>query len=142
MLKLMGRVKLPDDHPLRGYRRDAEQWALAQLARLAETAGGGEVGPAAHALVSSAALAHGTSRWLYDESALRLDAALAGSAARLAAEARAHLLAAHELCAREASARQAAEARARRELDPQAAMRARLGLTAAGSGLEGGGGQE
>lgn len=103
--RLLGRVDLPDGHPVAPYRRDAADWRDAHLARLAETVGGGEVGPAAQAIVSSAALQHAASRWLFDRAAVEQDAKLALDASRLADASRQNLLAAHELAAREAQAR-------------------------------------
>lgn len=103
--RLMGRVDLPEGHPTRPYRHDAADWRDAHLARLRDTVGGGEVGPAVQAIVSTAALQHAASRWLFDRSAVELDARLALDASRLADSARQNLLAAHELCAREALAR-------------------------------------
>jgi hypothetical protein len=126
LAKLLGRVELPESNPLRGYRRDAEDWRDAHLRRLAETVGGGEVGPAVQAIVSSAAMQHAASRWLMDRSALELDATMALQASKLADSARQGILAAHELCAREALSR-----RAQVRADPQAAFRARLAAQAA-----------
>lgn len=103
--RLLGRVDLPDDHPLLPYRRDAADWRDAHLARLAATVGGGECGPAVQAIVSTAALQHAASRWLFDRSVLEASAALALQASRLGDAARQNLLAAHELCAKEAAAR-------------------------------------
>jgi hypothetical protein len=103
--RLLGRVDLPDDHPLLPYRRDAADWRDAHLARLAATVGGGECGPAVQAIVSTAALQHAASRWLFDRSALEQDGKLALDASRLGDSARQSLLAAHEICAREAQAR-------------------------------------
>jgi hypothetical protein len=100
--RLLGRVDLPDDHPLTGYRRDAADWRDAHLARLAERVGGGEVGPGAQAIVSSAALQHAASRWLFDQAALKQDSKVALDASRLADASRQNILAAHEICAREA----------------------------------------
>lgn len=111
---------------MHGYRRDASDWRDAHLSRLSATVGGGEVGPAVQAIVSTAALQHAASRWLFDRSVLELSAELALTASRLADSARQNILAAHELCAREAQARQ----RQQRQ-DPQAAMRVRLGLAEA-----------
>lgn len=102
MERLLGRVELPDDHPLLPYRRDAADWRDAHLARLASTVGGGECGPAIQAIVSTSALQHAASRWLFDRSVLEQDAALAMQASKLGDASRANLLAAHELCAREA----------------------------------------
>lgn len=103
--RLMGRVDLPEGHPVRPYRHDAADWRDAHLARLRDTVGGGEAGPAVQAIVSTAALQHAASRWLFDKSAVEQDAKLALEASRLADASRQNLLAAHELCAREASAR-------------------------------------
>lgn len=120
---LLGRIELPENHPMRGYRRDAADWRDAHLARLAQQVGGGEAGPAVQAVVSSAALQHAASRWLFDRGAVELDPALIMMASRLADSARQSIVTAHELCAREAMAR-----RAQQRVDPQAAMRARLRL--------------
>ena len=105
LARLLGLVELPEEHPLTPYRRDAADWRNAQLARLAQTVGGGECGPAVQAIVSSAALQHAASRWLFDRSAVELDHKLALDASRLADASRQAMLTAHELCAREAQAR-------------------------------------
>jgi hypothetical protein len=126
LASLLGRISLPEEHPLYGYRRDASDWRDAHLRRLAQTVGGGEVGPAVQAIVSSSALQHAASRWLMDQFALKLDHALALAASKLADSARQGILAAHELCAREALSR-----RAQVRADPQAAFRARLAAQAA-----------
>ena len=100
--RLLGRVDLPEGHPVLPYRRDAADWRDAHLERLSTSVGGGEVGPAVQAIVSSAALQHAASRWLFDRAALEQDSKLALDASRLADASRQNLLAAHELCAREA----------------------------------------
>jgi hypothetical protein len=123
--RLLGRVDLPETHPMKGYRRDAADWRDAHLARLAQQVGGGEAGPAVQAIVSSAALQHAASRWLFDRSVLELDANLAMMASKLADSARQNILAAHELCAREAQSR-----RAQVRVDPQAEFRRRLAAQA------------
>jgi hypothetical protein len=103
--RLLGRVELPEGHPLLPYRRDATDWRNAHLARLAATVGGGECGPSVQAIVSTAALQHAASRWLFDRSALEQDAKLALEASRLGDSARQNLLAAHELAAKEAASK-------------------------------------
>lgn len=105
LARLLGRVELPEEHPLVPYRRDAADWRDAHLARLAATVGGGECGPAVQAVVSTAALQHAASRWLFDRSVLEQSAEIALAASRLANDSRQNLLAAHELCAREATAK-------------------------------------
>ncbi len=105
LARLLGRVELPEDHPLLPYRRDAEDWRDAHLARLAATVGGGELGPAAQAIISTAALQHAASRWLFDRSVVEADADLALKASRLGDAARQNMLAAHELAAKEAEAK-------------------------------------
>lgn len=116
--RLLGRVDLPDDHPMLPYRRDAADWRDAHLARLAETVGGGECGPAVQAIVSTAALQHAASRWLFDKATMEQSAEMALQASRLGDASRQNLLASHELCAREADAAPKA--------DPLAAARARI----------------
>lgn len=103
--RLLGRVEIADEHPLAPYRRDAADWRDAHLARLAATVGGGECGPAIQAIVSTAALQHAASRWLFDRSVLEQSAELARQASRLGDASRQNLLAAHELCAKEAAAK-------------------------------------
>lgn len=121
MARLLGRVELSDGHPMKPYRQDAAEWKDAHLAVLAATVGGGVVGPAAQAIVASAALQHATSRWLFDRSATEQDASLAIQASRLADASRQNLLAAHELCAKEALAREKAG-----RVDPNASLAAAL----------------
>lgn len=103
--RLLGRVELPEDHPIAPYHRDAAAWRDDHLRRLADAVGGGEVGPAVLAIVSSAALQHCASRWLFDKAALEQSAKAALDASKLADASRQNLLAAHELCAKEAKAR-------------------------------------
>lgn len=103
--RLLGRVELADDHPLLPYRRDAADWRDAHLARLRDTVGGGECGPAVQAIISTAALQHAASRWLFDRSVIELSAKLALEASKLGDASRQNILAAHELCAREAQSR-------------------------------------
>ncbi len=124
MERLLGRVELPEGHPLRGYRQDACEWKDAHVVVLAATVGGGVVGPAVQAIVASAALQHAASRWLFDRAALQADAPSALSASRLADASRQNLLAAHELCAKEAIAR-----KARGDENPHAALEAAIGGT-------------
>ncbi|MFH1177446.1 MAG: hypothetical protein V1750_08570 [Acidobacteriota bacterium] len=93
---------------LRPYLEMASEWAAAQLLWLADTVGGGSVGPGPASIVHSAALALAASRRLYQQASEAGDPALFVSAARLADQSRQSLLTAHELCAREAKARPAA----------------------------------
>lgn len=102
--RLLGRVDLPDDHPLLPYRRDAADWRDAHLRRLATTVGGGECGPAVQAIVSTAALQHAASRWLFDRAAVEGSSKLALEASRLGDASRQNILAAHSLAALEAEA--------------------------------------
>ncbi len=108
LARLLGRAQLPEGHALLPYRRDAEDWRDAELQRLAQSVGGGEVGPAVQAIVSTAALQHAASRWLFDRSALEADAKLALAASRLGDAARQNMLAATEIAAREAAAKRTA----------------------------------
>lgn len=89
------------DPQFREQLRRAEPFRRAQCSRLALLVGGGECGPAPSAEVASAALALAGSRVAYSNGDFALGA-------RLATDARGHLLAAHELCAKEAVARKAA----------------------------------
>lgn len=116
--RLLGRVELPPEHPVAGYLQDSRTWRDAELQRLASTVGGGEVGPAAAGIVSSAALQHAASRALFDLALQTRNTKLLLVASRLADSARQNLLAAHELAAREAMARPAS--------NPLAAFKARL----------------
>lgn len=105
LARLMGLVDLPEGHPFGPYARLAREWRDQHMATLAATVGGGEVGPGPAAIVSSAALQLGASRWLSDRGALEGDAKLLVEASKLADASRQNLLAAHELVAREAKAR-------------------------------------
>lgn len=109
----------PEGHPYAPYARLAREWRDAHITRLAETVGGGEVGPGPASIVSSAASALGASRWLADLGAQSGDAKMLLDASRLADASRQGLLAAHELCAKEAQAR---------PRDPVSDLHARLGI--------------
>lgn len=89
---------------LQVYVEHAAEFAAAQLAQLAETVGGGMVGPGPSSIVQSAALALAASRYLYAVGSRTGDPKLLGQAATLADKSRTSLLTAHELCAREAVA--------------------------------------
>jgi len=95
---------------LRPYVEQAKDWARAQLGWMAETVGGGVVGPGVASIVQSAALALAASRYLTAEGTKTGDADMLGKASRLADRSRQALLTAHELCAREAKAREASGA--------------------------------
>ncbi len=90
---------------MRPYVDAAAEWATAQLRWLAESVGGGEVGPGPASIVHSAALALAASRYAYQRGSETGDAGMLAQGARLADQSRASLLTAHELCAREAKAR-------------------------------------
>ena len=89
------------------YVDAASEFASTQLAHLASTVGGGEVGPGPASVVQSAALALAASRYLYAKGSETGDAKLLGHAATLADKSRTSLLTARELAARDAEARTA-----------------------------------
>lgn len=80
------------------YVADAEEFATAEVGRLALTVGGGVCGAAPASLVQSAALQLAGSRAAFAAGDVT-------TASKLANDSRQNLLAAHELCAREATAR-------------------------------------
>lgn len=94
------RGALPES--LRPFLDDAEQFAVAEVARLANDCGGGTCPPNASALVQQAALAMAGSRAAYASGDV-----VTGS--RLGAEVRSCLLGARELTVREAETRKASE---------------------------------
>jgi len=100
LLETLGLQSLPDE--LAPYVVAAEEFATAEVERLARTVGGGICGAAPASLVQSAALQLAASR-----AAFAAGDATQGS--RLANDSRQNLLAAHELAAREAKARPQAE---------------------------------
>ena len=107
MGRLMGLWVAPTDHPFAPYARLAREWRDGHMRELADTVGGGRVGPGPASIVATAALQLGASRWLADKGALEGDARLLLESSKLADSSRQNLLAAHELCAREAKARPA-----------------------------------
>jgi hypothetical protein len=107
MGRLMGLWTPPPGHPFAPYARLARDWRNGHMRALAETVGGGQVGPGPASIVATAALPLGASRWLADTGALEGDARLLLESSKLADSARQNLLAAHELCARETKARPA-----------------------------------
>lgn len=80
------------------YLDRAEEWAEAEVARLAAHVGRGHTPPNVCVLIHSAALNLAASRLAFSRGELAL-------ASRLAAEMRQHVLAAHELTAKEAKSR-------------------------------------
>lgn len=104
LAQLMGLWEAPDGHEFAPYARLAREWRDDHMARLAATVGGGVVGPGPAAIVSSAALQLGASRYLGDLGAKNGDAKMLLDASRLADASRQNLIASHELCAREAAA--------------------------------------
>jgi hypothetical protein len=97
---------------LRPYLIDADEYAAAEVARLARECGGGTCPPNAAALVQQGALAMAGSRAAYASGDLV-------TGARLGAEVRSCLLGARELCVREAQSR---------PRDPMAELDRRLGI--------------
>jgi len=100
----LGLRDIADDHAFRPYRDAGEAWAEAQLASLANVAGG-EVGPGPASMIASAGVQLAASRWCSDQAADEGDPALFHRASTLANDSRQNLLAAHELAIREAKAR-------------------------------------
>lgn len=80
------------------YLADAQEFARAEIARLAEVCGGGECGMGPSSMVQSAALQLAGSRFSFAQGEL-----IAGS--RLADASRANLMSARDECAREAASR-------------------------------------
>jgi hypothetical protein len=104
LLAELGLQTLPDE--LGPYIVAAEEFAAAEVERLARAVGGGVCGAAPASLVQSAALQLAASR-----AAFAAGDSTLGS--RLANDSRQNLLAAHELCAREAKAMPAESVQAR-----------------------------
>ncbi len=90
---------------LRPYLDAAVEWSAAQRTWLAETVGGGMLGPGPSSIVQSSALALAASRWAYQKGSETGDDKLIALGARLADQSRQGLLTSHELCAREAKSR-------------------------------------
>lgn len=86
------------------YLSDALEFVAHELARLAQTVGGGTCGASPASMVQTAALQQAASRAAFASGDLKL-----GS--KLGNDARQNLLAAHELCAREAVARRETQRR-------------------------------
>lgn len=105
LARLMGLQEFDESHPWHPYYQLARSWRDSHMATLAETIGGGVVGPGPASIVSSASLQLAASRYLSDQGALNGDAKLLLDASRLSDASRQNLLAAHELVAREAKAR-------------------------------------
>ncbi len=107
LARLLG-LWTPDEsdayHP---YHRLAREWRDDHMRTLAETVGGGRVGPGPASIVSSAAIQLGASRYLSDMGAKDGDVKMLMAGARLADQSRQSLLSAHALCALEAKARAA-----------------------------------
>lgn len=105
MRKLLGLWEPEESHPYAPYMRLAREWRDEHCAELADTVGGGKVGPGPASVVATAAIQMAASRWLSDLGAQTGNAKALLDASRLADSSRQNLLAAHELCAREAQAR-------------------------------------
>lgn len=105
LARLLGLSEVDESHPWHPYYRLAREWRDNHMSTLAQTVGGGVVGPGPASIVSSAALQLAASRYLSDRGALNGDAKMLLEASRLADASRQNLLAAHELCAKEAIAR-------------------------------------
>lgn len=102
--------------PYRAYVQHAADWRDAQLRHLAESVGGGAVGPDVIAIVSSAARQLAASLALNDAALAEGcddSVALLEKSSRLANDSRQNMLAAHELAARAAKARPLANPHAR-----------------------------
>lgn len=105
LARLMGLAAVPEGHSYAPYAKLARELRDEHLRRLADTVGGGEVGPGPASIVSSAALQLAASRYLSDRGALEGDAKMLLDASKLADASRQGLLAAHSLAALEAQAR-------------------------------------
>lgn len=103
--QLLGLWEPPGGHTFTPYARLAREFRDDHMAKLAESVGGGVVGPGPASIVSSAAMQMAASRFAYDRAAETGDLEGFAAASRLADSSRQNLLAAHELCAREAEAR-------------------------------------
>lgn len=103
--RLLGLWSCPDDHDWSRYAALARSWRDDYMRDLAQTVGGGVIGPGPASLASSSALQLAASRWLYDRGAAAGDKEELLAASRLANDARQNLLAAHEIAAKEAKAR-------------------------------------
>lgn len=114
--RLLTLHQVEEDHPYSPYQKLARQWQQQHSAELAETVGGGRIGPGPASIIASAAMQLAQSRWMADL-AIKAETAegdqsksilaLVERSQRLADSSRQNLLAAHELVAREAKARQA-----------------------------------
>jgi len=113
----LGLADIPEGHPYQPYHRMAREWRDSHIGELADTVGGGMVGPGPASIVSTAALQLAASRYLADQGALAGDAKTLLDASRLADSSRQSLLAAHELAAKEAQARKARAPRSAPWLD-------------------------
>jgi hypothetical protein len=96
-------VDLPSDTAIHPYLIQAEEFAKAEVARLAAEVGGGHCPINAASLVQSAALQLASSRYLFAKA--EGDAGKLAAAGKLADSSRQNLLAAHELAARTALTR-------------------------------------
>ena len=113
-ISTLGLAKIQESSPFLPYRKGAEAFVKAELASLAEVAGG-HVGPGPASMVTTAALELATSRYCFDQfanSPTEIDWARQG--ARLGDQSRMNLLSAYELAAKEAQARD----QKRQRLDP------------------------
>jgi hypothetical protein len=117
-------VALPAFKP---YLRQAKAFARAQVNALARSVGGGECGPGAASVVTTASLQLAASRFCFDQAALTGDADLFLKASKLGDASRNNLLSASDLCATEANGRpdpqQAALLAAQREFQANLAKR-------------------
>jgi hypothetical protein len=103
--RLLGLVDLPEDAPTLRYLHLATELRDEHAKELAGSVGGGRLSPGVMSVISSAALAFGASRYLYDQALQSGDPDMFGKAAGLAEKSRLSLLQAHEMAAREAQAR-------------------------------------
>ncbi|GAG02117.1 unnamed protein product [marine sediment metagenome] len=106
-----------------------QKWYDGHLARLAETIGGGEVGPGPALAVSNAAIQFAASRWLSDLAARTKDIEAMASASRLADSSSRNVMIAHELCAKEAAGRAKAQQAGQPWLGETAPADPAVGLT-------------
>ncbi|MBN1605509.1 MAG: hypothetical protein JW940_02695 [Polyangiaceae bacterium] len=105
LAQLLGLWTPPEDHPYAPYARMAREWRDGYMAQLAASVGGGQIGAGVAALISSAAIQLGASRWLHDTGARDGDAKALGEASKLADASRQNVLASFELAAKDARSR-------------------------------------
>lgn len=94
----LGLTSAEADPAFAPYRRSAEGFRRAQVARLASSVGAGECGPGPASIVASAALQLSASRFYFDRGEHELGSKLADAS-------RQNLLASWEMCAKEAQIR-------------------------------------